>query len=239
MSVGLVDRTTHTINKTSVCGVVLCRVCLIVTCDAHVWQQVVVKAVEAPHTQEGATTVDTVFVQQSTDYLEKCRIPQVQFLDKVDDTPRCHAAIQLIQTTAPIPQVQFLDNTVDIHVVVKRQVTMVQPLPKNVDVPELQFIDKVVDILVVAQTQIPQCPNGSANDGNFAGIVHWQGDHAGCACVTRARLGRDHRDTPQLHIAEKVVQLPVPLELDHVVQETAGSHVKWRTSWLPHRDRFP
>ena len=61
------------------------------------------------------------------------------------------------QVTKPIkvPQVQFLTKVDDMPVVVQRQVSTDQTVQKAMEVPPLQFTDKVSDIPVVAQIQIP------------------------------------------------------------------------------------
>ena len=54
-------------------------------------------------------------------------------------------AIHVVQKTVEDPQIQFIDKTVDVPVVVQRQVQ------ETVEVPQIQFIDKTVDVPVVVQ----------------------------------------------------------------------------------------
>ena len=60
-----------------------------------------------------------------------------------------------IQETVEVPQIQFIDKTLDVPVVVQRQVPIVQKLQKTVEVPQTQFIDKVMDVPVHMQRQVP------------------------------------------------------------------------------------
>ena len=49
------------------------------------------------------------------------------------------------------PPVQFFDNFVDMPVVVRRQVSMIQKMQNAVVVPRVQYIDRIADVQVVKQ----------------------------------------------------------------------------------------
>ena len=57
-----------------------------------------------------------------------------------------------------MPQVQYIDKVEDVPVVKQRKVPMIQEVPKTVEVPQLQVIDKVVDMPVVKQRQSTHGP---------------------------------------------------------------------------------
>ena len=62
-----------------------------------------------------------------------------------------------VKKTAEIPQVQFLDKVDEIPVVAQRQIpVMVQTIQKTTDIPQLQCNDKVIDVPVVSVVQAPQ-----------------------------------------------------------------------------------
>ena len=63
--------------------------------------------------------------------------------------------IQNIQKTVEVPQVQFIDkDTVEIHVVLQRQVLVIQKVQKAVAVHQVQQMDRNVDVKVVFQHKI-------------------------------------------------------------------------------------
>ena len=57
--------------------------------------------------------------------------------------------------SAQTPQVQFLNKVVDMPVVVRRQVRMLQTVLQTVEEQQLQFIDQVIELPVMTQRQIP------------------------------------------------------------------------------------
>ena len=65
------------------------------------------------------------------------KIPQVQFLNKVDDMlvdvqQQIRPMTQTVQKTTEIPQLQFPDQVVDVPVVVQRQVPSIETVQKTV-----------------------------------------------------------------------------------------------------------
>ena len=75
------------------------------------------------------------------------KIPQVQFLNKVDDMlvdvqQQIRPMAQTVQKTTEIPQLQLPDQVVDVPVVVQRQVPSIETVQKTVEVPQTQSIVK-------------------------------------------------------------------------------------------------
>ena len=75
------------------------------------------------------------------------KIPQVQFLNKVDDMlvdvqQQIRPMTQTVQKTTEIPQLQFPDQVVDVPVMVQRQVSSIETVQKTVEVPQTQSIVK-------------------------------------------------------------------------------------------------
>ena len=75
------------------------------------------------------------------------KIPQMQFLNKVDDMlldvqQQIRPMTQTVQKTTEIPQLQFLDQVVDVPVMVQRQVSSIETVQKTVEVPQTQSIVK-------------------------------------------------------------------------------------------------
>ena len=86
-------------------------------------------------------------VQEKINQVTKhIKIPQVQFLNKVDDmlvdVQRQIPVAQTVQKTTEIPQLQFPDQAVDVPVVVQRQVPSIETVQKTVEVPQTQSIVK-------------------------------------------------------------------------------------------------
>ena len=119
------------------------------------------KTVEAPDTQTQDMTqhvVNTIeverpklakeTVQEKINQVTKhIKIPQVQFLNKVDDMlvdvqQQIRPMAQTVQKTTEIPQLQFPDQVVDVTVVVQRQVPSIEMVQKTVEVPQTQSIVK-------------------------------------------------------------------------------------------------
>ena len=100
-------------------------------------------------TQQGANThvqhvVDTVEV-------EKAKITELTVQRK---KPIIQEKINQVTRHIKVPQVQFLTKVDDMPVVVQRQVSTAQTVQKAMEVPPLQFTDKVNDNPVEAQRQI-------------------------------------------------------------------------------------
>ena len=75
------------------------------------------------------------------------KIPQVQFLNKVDDMlvdvqQQIRPMTQTVQKTTEILQLQFPDQVVDVPVMVQRQVSSIETVQKTVEVPQTQSIVK-------------------------------------------------------------------------------------------------
>ena len=87
-------------------------------------------------------------VQEKINQVTKhIKIPQVQFLNKVDDMlidvqQQIRPMTQTVQKTTEIPQLQFPDQVVDVPVMVQRQVPNIETVQKTVEVPQTQSIVK-------------------------------------------------------------------------------------------------
>ena len=116
--------------------------------------------VKMPVTQQTQHVVNTVevekpklikeTVQEKINQVTKhIKIPQVQFLNKVDDmlvdVQRQIPVAQTVQKTTESPQLQFLDQAVDTPVVVQRQVPQVHVVKKTVEISQLQAVEKIVE----------------------------------------------------------------------------------------------
>ena len=109
--------------------------------NTHV--QHVVNTVEVERPKLAKETVQEKINQVS----KHIKIPQVQFLNKVDDMlvdvqQQIHPIAQTVQKTTEIPQLQFPDQVVDVPVVVQRQVPSIETVEKTVEVPQTQSIVK-------------------------------------------------------------------------------------------------
>ena len=109
--------------------------------NTHV--QHVVNTVEVERPKLAKETVQEK-INQVTKHI---KIPQVQFLNKVDDMlvdvqQQIRPMAQTVQKTTEIPQLQFPDQVVDVPVVVQRQVPSIETVQKTVEVPQTQSIVK-------------------------------------------------------------------------------------------------
>ena len=62
--------------------------------------------------------------------------------------------MQVVAETAEIPQVQFLNKVDEMPVGVQRQIPMVPTVQKTMEIPQLQCIDEAIDDLVVQVPQV-------------------------------------------------------------------------------------
>ena len=109
--------------------------------NTHV--QHVVNTIEVERPKLAKETVQEK-INQMTKHI---KIPQVQFLNKVDDMlvdvqQQIRPMAQTVQKTTEIPQLQFPDQVVDVPVVVQRQVPSIETVQKTVEVPQTQSIVK-------------------------------------------------------------------------------------------------
>ena len=101
-------------------------------------------------------------VQEKINQVTKhIKIPQVQFLNKVDDmlvdVQRQIPVAQTMQKAMEVPPLQYVNRVVDVPVVAPRQISpMVQTVQKTIETQQLQCIDKVIDVPVVLVAQVPQ-----------------------------------------------------------------------------------
>ena len=90
-------------------------------------------------------------VQEKINQVTKhIKIPQVHFLNKVDDMlvdvqRQILPMAQTAQKTTESPQLQFPDQAVDAPVVVQRQVPQVHVVKKTVEISQLQAVEKIVE----------------------------------------------------------------------------------------------
>ena len=87
------------------------------------------------------------------------KIPQVQFLTKVDDMPfvvqRQVSTAQTVQKAMEVPPLQFTDKVMNIPVVAQRQIPMEQTVQKTMEIPHLQCVDEVIDVPAEVAVQAP------------------------------------------------------------------------------------
>ena len=151
-----------------------CRVPRTVSQD-RIPQRIEEQLVDIPVPQIAEETVEVfdVFTQdrvQQRIVEQSTETPAISFADEIAETPKNQTQNDIIccltedqseflevevQETVEVPQIQFIDKTLDVPVVVQRQVPIVQKVQKIVEVPQTQFIDKVVDVPVHMQRQVP------------------------------------------------------------------------------------
>ena len=116
--------------------------------NTHVQHVVNTVEVERPklikETQQTKKPIINEKINQVTKHI---KIPQVQFLNKVDDMlidvqQQIRPMTQTVQKTTEIPQLQFPDQVVDVPVMVQRQVPSIETVQKTVEVPQTQSIVK-------------------------------------------------------------------------------------------------
>ena len=100
-------------------------------------------------------------VQEKINQVTKhIKIPQVQFLNKVDDmlvdVQRQIPVAQTMQKTMEVPPSHVTDKVSVIPVAAPKQILpMTQTVQKTTEIPQLQFPDQAVDVPVVMQRQVP------------------------------------------------------------------------------------
>ena len=99
-------------------------------------------------------------VQEKINQVTKhIKIPQVQFLAKVDDMPvvvqRQVSTAQTVQKAMEVPQLQFTNKVNDIPVEAQRQISMVWTIQKTTEIPQLQCVNEVIDVPAVFVEQAP------------------------------------------------------------------------------------
>ena len=116
--------------------------------NTHVQHVVNTVEVERPklikETQHRKKPIINEKINQMTKHI---KIPQVQFLNKVDDMlvdvqQQIRPMAQTVQKTTEIPQLQLPDQVVDVPVMVQRQVPSIETVQKTVEVPQTQSIVK-------------------------------------------------------------------------------------------------
>ena len=116
--------------------------------NTHVQHVVNTVEVERPklikETQHRKKPIINEKISQMTKHI---KIPQVQFLNKVDDMlvdvqQQIRPMAQTVQKTTEIPQLQLPDQVVDVPVVVQRQVPSIETVQKTVEVPQTHSIVK-------------------------------------------------------------------------------------------------
>ena len=128
--------------------------------NTHV--QHVVNAVKAEKPKISELTVQRKkpIIQEKMNQVTKpIKIPQVQFLTKVDDMPvvvqRQMSTAQTVQKAMEVPLLQFTDKVVDNPVVVHRQIST-ETVQKTMETPQSQCIDEMIDVPVVSVVQVPR-----------------------------------------------------------------------------------
>ena len=116
--------------------------------NTHVQHVVNTVEVERPklikETQHRKKPIINEKINQMTKHI---KIPQVQFLNKVDDMlvdvqQQIRPMTQTVQKSTEIPQLQFPDQVVDVPVMVQRQVSSIETVQKTVEDPQTQSIVK-------------------------------------------------------------------------------------------------
>ena len=72
-----------------------------------------------------------------------------RIMEQIIDVP-----VSQIQETVEVPQMQLIDKAVDVPVVMRRQVPIVQKVQRTVEVPQARFIEQVVDVPVGIPRQV-------------------------------------------------------------------------------------
>ena len=89
-------------------------------------------------------------------------VPQIQFSNKVDETPvavqRQNPMVQTVQRTKEIPQLRCIDEVVSIPV---EQVSRVQVVEKTTEIPQLQTVKKIAETPQTQTIQGTQPPESS------------------------------------------------------------------------------
>ena len=129
--------------------------------NTHVQHVVNAVKAEKPKIIELTVQRKKPIIQEKMNQVTKpIKIPQVQFLTKVDDmsvvVQRQVSTDQTVQKTVEVPPLQFTDKVSDIPVEAPRQISqMVQNVQKTIETQQLQCIDKVIDVPVVSVAQAP------------------------------------------------------------------------------------
>ena len=116
--------------------------------NTHAHHVVNTVEVEKPKIIELTVQRKKPIIQEKINQVTKhIKIPQVQFLNKVDDMlvdvqQQIRPMAQTVQKTTEIPQLQLPDQVVDVPVVVQRQVPNIETVQKTVEVPQTQSIVK-------------------------------------------------------------------------------------------------
>ena len=116
--------------------------------------------VEKPKITELTVQRKRPIIQEKINQVTKhVKIPQVQFLTKVDDMPvvvqRQVSTAQTVQKAMEVPLLQFTDKVVDNPVVVQRQIST-EIVQKTMETPQSQCIDEMIDVPVVSVVQVPR-----------------------------------------------------------------------------------
>ena len=138
--------------------------------NTHVQHVVDTVEVEKPKITELTVQRKKPIIQEKMNQVTKpIEIPQVQFLDEVDEIPvvaqRQIPIDQTVRKTVETPQLQVIDKVVDDPVV---QVPRVQVLEKTVEISQLQAAEKVVE---TRETQTIQSIQTSESSVHLTGAM--------------------------------------------------------------------
>ena len=128
--------------------------------NTHVQRVIDTVEVEKPKITELTVQRKKPIIQEKMNQVTKhVKIPQVQFLTKVDDMPvvvqRQVSTAQTVQKAMEVPLLQFTDKVVDNPVVVHRQIST-ETVQKTMETPQSQCIDEMIDVPVVSVVQVPR-----------------------------------------------------------------------------------
>ena len=128
--------------------------------NAHVQHVVDTVEVKKPKITELTVQRKSPIIQEKINQVTKpVKIPQVQFLTKVDDMPvvvqRQVSTVQTVQKAMEVPLLRFTDKVVDNPVVVQRQIST-EIVQKTMETPQSQCIDEMIDVPVVSVMQVPR-----------------------------------------------------------------------------------
>ena len=174
--------------------------------NTHV--QHVVNTVEVERPKLAKETVQEK-INQVTKHI---KIPQVQFLNKVDDMlvdvqQQIRPMAQTVQKTTEIPQLQFPDQVVDVPVVVQRQVPSIETVQKTVEVPQTQSIVKELrSKFEVGHTNEVRARNRSDKDAQEKANLTNQRQ------VTAIRSAQKTVEVPRVQYIDKVADIPVDVQ---------------------------
>ena len=178
--------------------------------NTHVQHVVDTVEVEKPKITELTVQRKKPIIQEKINQVTRhIKIPQVQFLTKVDDMPvvvqRQVSTAQIVQKAMEVPPLQFTDTVNDIPVEAQRQISMVRTIQKTTEIPQLQCDDHVAayPVITVASTVFPTA-TVPVSMGRPYPVSQVMTQEVVVPFAVPKKL-----DSPQVQLIDKVVNVPV------------------------------